>query len=170
MAWLKVDERFFDSKVGLLGPVASVVYLRSVGYCMTHIVDDLPAVIVDQVWTRLYGEHEVKEAIAALIKCGAFTRTETGDYSIEHVWIEEQVYIEPPTTWGAAETIAQHRRYGERICRLCGSTEQLEVDHIIPRSRGGQSYPSNLQTLCKRCNMSKGSRVPWGQFLASKGK
>ncbi len=36
----------------------------------------------------------------------------------------------------------------------------LEVDHIIPVSRGGSSEPENLQTLCWRCNRTKGARMP----------
>jgi hypothetical protein len=35
----------------------------------------------------------------------------------------------------------------------------LEVDHIVPVSRGGLSIPENLQTLCWRCNRSKGAKV-----------
>lgn len=36
----------------------------------------------------------------------------------------------------------------------------LEVDHIIPISKGGLSQPDNLQTLCWRCNRAKGSKMP----------
>jgi 5-methylcytosine-specific restriction endonuclease McrA len=36
----------------------------------------------------------------------------------------------------------------------------LEVDHIIPVSKGGLSEPENLQTLCWRCNRSKGAKMP----------
>ncbi|PIF04486.1 MAG: HNH endonuclease [Propionibacterium sp.] len=36
----------------------------------------------------------------------------------------------------------------------------LEVDHIIPVSRGGLSAPDNLQTLCWRCNRTKSNKVP----------
>ncbi|MGE2737872.1 HNH endonuclease [Mycolicibacterium vaccae] len=35
----------------------------------------------------------------------------------------------------------------------------LEVDHIVPLSRGGMSTPDNLQTLCWRCNRSKSNKV-----------
>ncbi len=35
----------------------------------------------------------------------------------------------------------------------------LEVDHIIPLSRGGLSEPNNLQTLCWRCNRTKGAKT-----------
>lgn len=35
----------------------------------------------------------------------------------------------------------------------------LEVDHIMPVSRGGLSVPENLQTLCWKCNRAKGARI-----------
>lgn len=35
----------------------------------------------------------------------------------------------------------------------------LEVDHIMPVSRGGLSTLDNLQTLCWRCNRSKGAKI-----------
>lgn len=45
-------------------------------------------------------------------------------------------------------------------CRKCGrSTDDLEVDHIIPISKGGKSTYDNLQTLCHRCNYDKGSKI-----------
>lgn len=37
-------------------------------------------------------------------------------------------------------------------CRLCGSTSNLQVDHIIPISRGGKTVDSNLWTLCDICH------------------
>lgn len=36
----------------------------------------------------------------------------------------------------------------------------LEVDHIVPVSRGGLSTQENLQTLCWRCNRSKSNKTP----------
>lgn len=35
----------------------------------------------------------------------------------------------------------------------------LEIDHIIPISKGGRTVESNLQTLCWKCNRSKSSKI-----------
>ena len=41
-------------------------------------------------------------------------------------------------------------------CRLCGATNDLQVDHILALAHGGSNHIENLQTLCKRCNNTKG--------------
>jgi len=52
------------------------------------------------------------------------------------------------------------RRSGGR-CELCGASHeeiQIDVDHIIPRSKGGTNDESNLQALCRTCNAQKLNR------------
>ena len=44
-------------------------------------------------------------------------------------------------------------------CRRCRTPIRLEVDHIIPVSKGGKTEESNLQTLCRRCNRRKWKRL-----------
>ena len=54
----------------------------------------------------------------------------------------------------------QRKRIMERDgnkCVACGATENLCIDHIIPRSKGGSNKDDNLQTLCKSCNSRKGT-------------
>lgn len=46
-------------------------------------------------------------------------------------------------------------------CQACGASGkdvELHVDHIIPVSKGGKTELSNLQTLCRDCNLGKGNR------------
>ena len=43
-------------------------------------------------------------------------------------------------------------------CQYCGSKEDLEIDHIIPLSQGGNNEDSNLITACHRCNSLKGDK------------
>ena len=46
-------------------------------------------------------------------------------------------------------------------CIYCGRTNGvLDVDHVIPRCRGGSNDPSNLVPACKRCNSRKNARLP----------
>jgi 5-methylcytosine-specific restriction endonuclease McrA len=46
-------------------------------------------------------------------------------------------------------------------CQYCGKTDQpLTIDHIVPRSRGGEYSWENLITACPRCNSKKGNRTP----------
>lgn len=51
------------------------------------------------------------------------------------------------------------RRDGH-TCQYCGSKTGLTIDHIIPKSRGGQDSWENLTTACKTCNNVKGNRTP----------
>jgi 5-methylcytosine-specific restriction endonuclease McrA len=45
-------------------------------------------------------------------------------------------------------------------CQYCGSTRNLTIDHLVPRSRGGQSTWLNLVVACNYCNSHKGNRTP----------
>ena len=45
-------------------------------------------------------------------------------------------------------------------CQYCGSDDDLTFDHLIPRSRGGQTRWDNVVTACAPCNLSKGGSLP----------
>src|SRR5205085_5173467 len=48
----------------------------------------------------------------------------------------------------------------EETCQYCGKrSRELTLDHIIPRSRGGQSTWENLVACCRHCNGKKGNRL-----------
>lgn len=48
-------------------------------------------------------------------------------------------------------------------CQYCGRrfpTHELSLDHVVPRSRGGEANWSNIVCCCVRCNVMKGGRTP----------
>ena len=48
-------------------------------------------------------------------------------------------------------------------CQYCGEKKavgELTLDHILPRSRGGDNAPVNIVTACLACNNRKANRTP----------
>jgi 5-methylcytosine-specific restriction endonuclease McrA len=49
----------------------------------------------------------------------------------------------------------------EWSCVYCGTSGgRLTLDHVVPRSRGGDSVWENVVTACAPCNLRKGDRLP----------
>lgn len=51
----------------------------------------------------------------------------------------------------------QHR------CAYCGKrkgTDELDIDHVVPRSRGGPHEWSNVVASCRPCNLRKADKMP----------
>jgi len=60
------------------------------------------------------------------------------------------------------EYIKKRDKYTCKKCGVSSSDEPhllLEIDHIIPVSRGGLTMENNLQTLCWKCNRAKGAKI-----------
>jgi 5-methylcytosine-specific restriction endonuclease McrA len=74
----------------------------------------------------------------------------------------------PDPAWsGRRERILARDR---QRCVYCGAffpPEELTVDHVEPRMRGGDQSMGNLVTACRACNTRKGSMPAWA-FLASR--
>jgi 5-methylcytosine-specific restriction endonuclease McrA len=51
-----------------------------------------------------------------------------------------------------------YKRDGHK-CQYCGSTKNLTIDHIIPRSRGGEDTWENLVVACMPCNSKKSDKL-----------
>jgi hypothetical protein len=81
------------------------------------------------------------------------------------------------TKKGKEEVIDANRQAntGATICEGCGvgtvpaqrsqrgvtpPRNETQVDHIVPRSRGGDGAPPNGQVLCRGCNRDKSDKVP----------
>jgi 5-methylcytosine-specific restriction endonuclease McrA len=46
------------------------------------------------------------------------------------------------------------------MCQYCGDNDDLTFDHVIPRSKGGQTTWQNVVAACAPCNLQKGGAMP----------
>ena len=75
--------------------------------------------------------------------------------------------LAPPRDLKRQESQAGVRRAvftRDKVCVNCGSIHALELDHITPRAKGGDSSYENLRVLCRNCNQ----RAAIEQFGISK--
>jgi len=53
-------------------------------------------------------------------------------------------------------------------CAYCGTAaDRIDLDHMVPLSRGGVHVIENVIPACLRCNSSKGARTPLEWFVAA---
>jgi len=119
-----------------------------------------------------YRPIEVIDAIEALVMCivGKAISVENYDKSISSAYLTFKV---PAVI--VLKTMVKFRISGvacnrtnviirdKNRCQYCTKTfptEQLTVDHIIPKSRGGKNTWTNLVASCKKCNQKKGCKTP----------
>lgn len=48
----------------------------------------------------------------------------------------------------------------QNTCQYCGAENNLTIDHVVPKSRGGRDTWENLVAACVSCNNQKGDRTP----------
>jgi len=58
------------------------------------------------------------------------------------------------------ENIFQRDGYLCQYCRKKFDTRELNLDHVIPRDKGGATSWENVVTSCIRCNTKKGNKLP----------
>lgn len=61
---------------------------------------------------------------------------------------------------GQRSRILMRDRYRCQYCGRKGTAFDLTLDHILPRSRGGETVPENLCAACQMCNNRKSDRTP----------
>jgi 5-methylcytosine-specific restriction endonuclease McrA len=65
------------------------------------------------------------------------------------------------------ERIWERDGYRCVYCAIRFDPEELTVDHVQPRMRGGDGSEGNLVTCCRVCNAAKGGQAAWA-FLATR--
>jgi 5-methylcytosine-specific restriction endonuclease McrA len=98
-----------------------------------------------------------KAEVVTDVKDGYF-RTVSSNYPIPSV-IRLRDYVHLPYKGVILSRQNIFRRDSHR-CQYCGSTYDLTLDHVLPKSRKGGSTWDNLVTACKNCNARKGDQTP----------
>ncbi|MDV6373087.1 HNH endonuclease [Deinococcus arenicola] len=100
-------------------------------------------------------------------------------YGVAEVLEDSSDVVRSPSTTLTVPSIIRLRRYVRRprvhpvpfnrrnvlrrdtfACQYCGASEELTMDHVMPRSRGGRHNWDNVVTACRACNQRKGDRTP----------
>lgn len=56
-------------------------------------------------------------------------------------------------------TQKQKKMWMKNFCKWCGSTDYLQLDHILAIINGGKNTEDNAQTLCRSCNRFKRDKI-----------
>ena len=76
-----------------------------------------------------------------------------------HTWLRQTYRKVPAPSRYISDPVKEEvfeRDSGQ--CVKCGSTRELQYDHVIPYSRGGSNTAANIQLLCGDCNRAKSNR------------
>ena len=49
-------------------------------------------------------------------------------------------------------------------CAYCGDGNNLTIDHVVPRCKGGTDFTKNVVCCCNNCNQRKGHE-PWEEWF-----
>lgn len=70
----------------------------------------------------------------------------------------ERIEITPETKNDIKKRLFKVQEGVCRGCRLIFNIQNFEIDHIVPKAKGGGDYMENYQLLCGSCNKIKGAR------------
>ncbi|GAA5533943.1 hypothetical protein Dalu01_02351 [Deinococcus aluminii] len=116
--------------------------------------------------------HRVLTVISWAKRLGRWTPLES--FSVELVSFDSQKMMNPDiqreeyqkgTLFGTEVRACLRHKWDDK-CAYCGKKGE-EVEHLVPRSRGGSNRISNLVWSCRKCNQKKSSQT-LEEFLAKK--
>lgn len=97
---------------------------------------------------------------ASLVKNGrGYFNTVTQTFPIPSVIRLEKIVIRPRLKVPLSRVEVFRRDH--YTCQYCGKQNvEFSIDHVIPRTAGGQNTWTNIVTCCVACNRYKGNRTP----------
>ena len=127
--------------------------------CATAMVS---AELLDRKWCGIDLSPKASELVVSRI------REKKDLFSFKNISQRQDIPIRTDIKRSMASTPSQRAKlknqlYGEQegLCNLCHTwfeIQHFELDHIFPRSKGGQDWIDNFQLLCGNCNRTKGDR------------
>lgn len=129
-------------------------------------MDDVAVLVLNYGFEPLHFTH-ARRAITLLLAGKAeaveasphVLRSPSRAFSLPAV-IRLAVYIRRPYLDRVAFNKKNILRRDGYACQYCNRRgERLTVDHVIPRSRGGQTTWTNVVAACLRCNLKKSNRL-----------
>lgn len=107
----------------------------------------------------------VKEALfwtyANLTMCQTGYLDGVEKYGVKHYSIRSRLYyglLRGNLNLGSLAIDEKLKMKLPQCCSYCGATDELAVDHLIPRHKGGEDDGDNFVWTCRSCNSSKGSQ------------
>ena len=81
---------------------------------------------------------------------------------IKYFYVHNRYKLLRENKMSMSDTIREWKKEMEikgTYCAYCGEKENLSVEHIIPKAKGGSDNSDNLVYACKSCNSSKGDKL-----------
>jgi hypothetical protein len=138
---VRKDEKFIDA-----GPEASWLWLCGLLYARELRTDGF----VPEIDAPFLGVRQWRRHATVLEKCGLWLRVDDG-------WT---VVVSKSYRPSLNHLLNQLTQFWGHACAYCAASDVgLEVEHVIPWSRGGSNDITNLVPACKPCNRRKGTRT-----------
>jgi len=145
---LVLNKSFYAIQITDWRRALSLVYLDN-----AHVVDEDYRTYNFQDWKELSAD--IKKDPAGFITTPSF-----------EILIPDVIALKTFNSLPKSEVKFTRRNIYEHYsykCAYCGekfNTSDLNLEHVIPRSRGGKTDWSNVVTSCIPCNLKKGDRLP----------
>lgn len=147
--FLEVDPRHLDA--------ATSLWVRAAAYCSRHqTAGDVPR----SALPALCRDREADAVARELVRVGLWNATPTGWSFREVLMGSGRPMLALARAHWSRDAYAEVYCRDGHACRYCGSGDDLTVDHVVPRCRGGSDRLENLVVACRSCNSRKGGRTP----------
>lgn len=149
-----------SSDVLVLNRQFYAIHITSLKRALTLLYLDHAQVVDEEYKTYTFDDWRVLSSVRTEHPSGSI-RTATFQLAIPEV-IALRVFDRLPESQVKFTRRNIYDHYGHRCC-YCGikfSTEDLNLDHVVPRSRDGATGWDNIVTSCIPCNLKKGNRLP----------